>query len=112
MSIRHPKTGEEFVIVREEPDSDHENDIVLERQLTRKKTERQAFADRIIAKGEPWTDPDFPPETSSLYNTEIDVLLTADKKAEFTHEDIATLLRDGIANQAVQASSERQRLIN
>lgn len=28
--------------------------------------EAKAFVDEIIAKGEPWTDPDFPPEFSSL----------------------------------------------
>ena len=26
----------------------------------------------IIAKGRPWTDPDFPPEQKSLYNPQID----------------------------------------
>ena len=31
------------------------------------------FVDSIIAKGEPWTDPDFRPERSSLYDPQHDL---------------------------------------
>ena len=30
------------------------------------------FVEKVIAKKEPWTDPDFPPEYSSLYDLDLD----------------------------------------
>ena len=30
------------------------------------------FVEKVLAKGEPWTDPDFLPEYKSLYNLDLD----------------------------------------
>jgi len=32
----------------------------------------ERFVQETIAIGKPWTDPEFPPETKSLYNPELD----------------------------------------
>jgi len=33
----------------------------------------KAFLERTIASGKPWTDPEFPPDKSSLYDAKIDI---------------------------------------
>ena len=38
----------------------------------------EKFVQETIARGRPWTDPDFPPEKKSLYDPAID---TVDQKA-------------------------------
>ena len=38
----------------------------------RKTKEMEMFVEKTIALGKPWTDPDFPPERSSLYDANID----------------------------------------
>ena len=38
----------------------------------KKSAEMERFVQETIAKGKPWTDPEFPPERSSLYDPKID----------------------------------------
>ena len=40
--------------------------------LRKKQIDMEAFVQKIISEGKPWTDPDFPPERSSLYDPSID----------------------------------------
>ena len=41
-------------------------------KLESKKIDMERFVQSQIAKGQPWTDPDFPPEAKSLYDPRID----------------------------------------
>ena len=41
-------------------------------QLSKKTKEMKMFVDKTISLGKPWTDTDFPPERSSLYDPNID----------------------------------------
>jgi len=41
-------------------------------KMQQEKIELERFVQETIAKGRPWTDPDFPPERSSLYDPNID----------------------------------------
>jgi len=65
------------------PDDSEEKDEELDNTWIRKKTQRSDFVQGVIDKGQPWTDPDFPPETKSLYDPEIDVLIDTAKRADF-----------------------------
>ena len=45
--------------------------VALE-NLKKKTAEMEAFVRKTIEAGKPWTDPEFPPERSSLYDPNID----------------------------------------
>jgi len=40
--------------------------------LKKKTSEMERFVEETIAKGQPWTDPDFRPDESSLYDPNVD----------------------------------------
>jgi len=41
-------------------------------EAKRRSVELERFVQETIAKGKPWTDPEFPPQRSSLYDPKID----------------------------------------
>ena len=41
-------------------------------EMEQKEVDMERFVQETIAKGKPWTDPDFPPEQESLWDPAID----------------------------------------
>ena len=41
-------------------------------RLEAQQAELERYVQAVIAKGQPWTDPDFPPNQSSLYDPNLD----------------------------------------